>query len=185
MTFMTRLFRRFSRGEDGSVTAEAVIVLPLLIWAYLALFVYWDLFRSLNTVQKAAYNISDLISRQSEVNTKFLDGMLSIMNYLIDSDQQAKMRLTSVQWVEKDKKYVVLWSHSPGSGMTSLTNTTVQAYKTRIPTMADGNSVILVETEVSYKPAFDAGIAPRTFSELVVTRPRYYIRICMNTGCPI
>ncbi|MES2667388.1 MAG: pilus assembly protein [Pseudomonadota bacterium] len=186
MKFMTRLMRRFSRDTDGSVTAEAVIVMPMLIWAYLALFVYWDVFRSYNTVQKASYTISDLISRQSEVDNKFLDGMLTIMNYLIDSDQNSKMRLTSVQWIEKDQKYVVLWSRSPGRGMTALTNSTVQAFKSRIPEMADGNSVIMVETEVSYVPAFDAGIAPRTFSEFVVTRPRNgALRICLKSGCPI
>ena len=32
--------------------------------AYLALFVYWDAFRSVNTTQKAAYTISDMISRE-------------------------------------------------------------------------------------------------------------------------
>ena len=186
MTFMTRLLRRFSRAEDGSVTAEAIIVMPMLIWAYLALFVYWDLFRSYNTVQKASYTISDLISRQSDVDTKFLDGMLTIMNYLIDSDQDAKMRLTSVQWIEKDQRFVVLWSRSPGRGMAELTNTTVQEMQPWIPTMTDGNSVIIVETAVSYRPAFDAGVGARNFTEFVVTRPRNgALRICLKTGCPI
>ncbi len=186
MKFMTRLMRRFSRAEDGSVTAEAVIVMPMLIWAYLALFVYWDVFRSYNTIQKASYTISDLISRQSDVDNKFLDGMQSILNYLIDSDQDARMRMTSVQWIEKDQKYVVLWSRSPGRGMTELTNTTVQALKPKIPAMTDGNSVVIVETEVSYRPAFDAGIGPRIFSEFVVTRPRNgALRICLKSGCPI
>ena len=49
----------FGRDEAGTVVAEAVIILPLFIWAYIALFAYWDSFRSLNTVQKAAFTVSD------------------------------------------------------------------------------------------------------------------------------
>ena len=37
-----QMLRDFGRDEKGTIMAETVIVLPLLLWAYLALFVYWD-----------------------------------------------------------------------------------------------------------------------------------------------
>lgn len=185
MGLLSTITRRFRRDERGGITAEAVIVLPMLIWAYLALFVYWDVFRSMNTVQKATYNISDLISRQSEVDTRFLDGMQSILDYLIDSDQEASLRMTSIQYLADDDSYYVLWSRSPGGALPALTNASVQGYRDKIPDMPDGHSVLLVETQVSYSPAFNAGIGDQNFSQMIVTRPRFYLRICMTGGCPI
>ncbi len=76
--------------------AEAVIVLPLFLWAYIALFVYWDAFRSMNTVQKAAYTISDMISREKTgKTTAYVNGMSKVLEYLIDEDQDARLRVTS------------------------------------------------------------------------------------------
>lgn len=42
---LPRALRRFLFREDGTVIAETLIVLPVLLWAYIGLFVYWDCFR--------------------------------------------------------------------------------------------------------------------------------------------
>jgi len=54
MTFISRLRRFLRQDESGTLMAEAVLVLPFMLWSYLALFVYWDSYRAVNTVQKAA-----------------------------------------------------------------------------------------------------------------------------------
>ena len=64
MTPIRRLLRRFLRDESATIMAEAVLVLPFMLWSYLGLFVYWDSFRVMNKVQKASYTISDMISRE-------------------------------------------------------------------------------------------------------------------------
>ncbi len=184
MTWLKKQVQRFARDEDGVLMAEFVLVLPMLIWAYLALFVYWDVFRSYNTLQKDTYTISDHLSRQESVDNTFLDGMQPVMNYLIDTDQSAQLRITSVEWDETRQRYTVLFSRSPGRTLPALNNGTIQAYKDRIPEMADKQSVIIVEAFVDYKPAFDAGVGERTFEQFVVTRPRHFIRICLKAGCP-
>lgn len=187
MHWMTRSLRKFRRDDDGSVVAEALITLPLLIWAFMAMFVYWDAFRSVNVSQKAAYNISDLISRQAEVDNRFLDGMQSILTYMTPPEQNARIRMTSVQYVEEDDRYIVLWSRSPGNAMPALNDVTIQspAITSRIPEMSDGHSVVIVETAMDYDPPFEAGVTARTLEEFVVTRPRFYLRICMTSGCPV
>ena len=37
-----RRWRRAAAREEGSVAVETVIILPLLIWAYLAMFTIFD-----------------------------------------------------------------------------------------------------------------------------------------------
>ena len=78
MKALSRQIRRFRDQEDGLVMTEFLIMLPLLIWTFMALFVYWDAFRTINQAQKATYSVSDVISRQSEIDTVFIDGMQTI-----------------------------------------------------------------------------------------------------------
>ena len=44
-----RRLARFSSDQTGSTTVEAVLILPLLLWAYVAMFVYFDAFKIQNT----------------------------------------------------------------------------------------------------------------------------------------
>ena len=88
MTLDARLRRFLRQDESGTLMAEAVLVLPFMLWSYLALFVYWDSYRAVNTVQKAAYTISDMISREMlPVNQTYVNGMRTMMEYLIDHGQ--------------------------------------------------------------------------------------------------
>ena len=177
---------RFGRNEAGTVVVEAVIVLPLFLWAYIALFVYWDAFRSMNTVQKAAYTISDMISREKVgKTTAYINGVQEMLEYLIDEDQNARLRVTEVTWSTTRKRFEVHWSRSPNNGLPPLTTASLQNYSHAIPTMTAGDYVIVVEVEVAYQPAFDIGMPNQTFREFIVTRPRFAPCIPMDTlGVP-
>ena len=184
---------RFGRNETGAVVVEAVIVLPLFLWAYIALFVYWDAFRSMNTVQKAAYTISDMISREKVgKTTAYVNGVQEVLEYLIDKDHSARLRVTEVTWSNANKRFEVHWSRSPGNALPLLTTATLQNHSHAIPTMTAGDYVIVVEVEVAYKPAFDIGMPDQTFREFIVTRPRFAPCIPMDTAgvpnittCPV
>jgi len=188
LTLMRRPLRRFAGDEGGSVVAEAVIVLPLFLWAYLALFVYWDSFRSMNTVQKASYTVSDMISReQDDIQESYIDGMKTLVEYLIDRDQDVRMRVTSVTWSDANQRFEVHWSRSPGNTMTPLTNTTLQNYAYEIPKLLSGDYDVIVEVDVDYNPTFDIGLPDQTFHEFIVTRPRFLpcITLGSNDTCPV
>lgn len=178
---MRAFLSRFLKNESGAVMVEAVIVLPLMIWAYLALFVYWDAYRSVNTSQKAAYTISDMLSREMiTLPTNYITGMRDLMAYLVDDDQTVKIRVTSVTWSEINNRFEVDWSRSPDNAFPQLTTATIQELAPRIPALADGDRVMLVETEVSYHPAFDVGLSDEVLKQFVVTRPRFIPKICMT-----
>ncbi|MDT8856536.1 TadE/TadG family type IV pilus assembly protein [Paracoccaceae bacterium Fryx2] len=182
MKRLLRKVRGFRRGDDGSVVVEAVIVLPLMFWAYLTIFDYWDGFRAMNTIQKASYTISDMISREMEpVNSAYIRGMRDTMNYMLDPDESAKIRVTSVMWDELDDRYEVLWSNSPDGQMQPLTTATLQPLAYRLPMMADGTTVLLLQTEVRYRPPFNTGLNPMTYEYFIVTRPRFAPRVDFGT----
>jgi hypothetical protein len=175
----------FLRDEKGTVMAEAVLVLPFMLWAYLALFVYWDAYRSINTVQKAAYTVSDMLSREmKEVTPVYVDGMDMMLEQMIDVDQNAKLRVTSLTWSDTNTRYEVIWSQSPNSEMVPLTTASIAALESRLPEMAGGDSMVLVEVEVDYHPAFNVGINDQTLSQFIATRPRFPPGPRCMTGLP-
>ena len=179
------MLHRFRNEEGGTLVAEAVLVLPFMLWSYLALFVYWDAYRSVNTVQKAAYTVSDMISREMvAVSDAYINGMDAMMEYMIDHSQDAKTRVTSVTWSAINNRYEVHWSRSPGGAMPQLTTTTIQGMKDRIPVMSDGDYVVLVEVEVSYHPSFNVGVGNQILEQFIVTRPRFVPKVCLTgTTC--
>lgn len=192
-TLMARLrrpFTRFAREERGSVLAEGVIALPILLWAYVGLFAYWDAFRSLNTLQKAAYTLSDMISRENptsiSLTSAYVVGMDKVLEYLIDADTNARLRVTSVTWSDTNQRFEVHWSRSPYEQLPELTTDTLQPLAGQIPTMTAGDYVILVEVQMPYTPAFNVGMTDQTFSQFIVTRPRFIPCIPMDSvPCPV
>lgn len=175
---------RLRRDEDGYMIVEAVLVLPLLLWAFLALYTFWDAYRSVTTIQKASYTISDLISRQPKsINPAFINGMRTAMDKMILPRLTPELRVTSIVRSDARARFEVEWSCVSGSLAPKLTTTSLQLVKDRIPNMADGNTVILVETWVDYDPALDIGLTESRLQQFIVTRPRWASKIGMNGNC--
>lgn len=188
-------FHDFARDERGTVMVEAMMVLPVLIWSYLALFVYWESYRSVNTIQKAAYTVSDMISRENvAISDSYIPGMRDVMEYLINGRSEVKMRVTSVTYSEADDEFQVHWSRSPDNAMPELTTADLQQFVQcddpndldfcLIPNMADGDYVVIVEANTRYEPAFNvSGVGETVLSQFIVTRPRFLTRICLPGTC--
>lgn len=190
--------RRFARDEDGAlVLTEFLLLLPMLVWGFIALFVYWDAFRTINESQKASYTVADLISRQGDVSTAFINGMDDVMDFMVTNSTGIRVRVTSVQWDPANDRHYVLFSRSPGNAMPRLTTAQMRDLRDRIPVMANLDGVVIIETEVDYTPAFSVGfdsillaigVDSQTFRNFVVTRPRGAARrICLvesMSTCP-
>ncbi len=88
----------FLRDEDGLILVEGLIMLPLLIWALVAMFIYWDVFRTINVTQKTAYSVADLLSRQREtIPTAFANGLQNVVDFLTPGGHPVQMRITSLE----------------------------------------------------------------------------------------
>ena len=181
MTYPIKAFRRFSRNflrdEHGTVMGEGLVMMPMLVWGYLSMFVFWDAYRTMNAVQKASYVVSDMISRELSVTPVYLTGLDNVMEYLLGTTEDSSMRVTSIVWDAADNRFEVLWSRNVSGGMTALTTGSLQTLAPRLPAMSDGDTVVLVETSVLYSTAMNVGIDDVAFSEFIVTRPRFANRI--------
>lgn len=174
-------FHKFLQREDGTLMAEAVLVLPFLLWSYLALFVYWDAYRSINVVQKAAYTVSDMLSREMvAVSETYITGMDKMVEYLIDPDQDAKTRVTSITWSALNSRYEVHWSRAADNAMPQLTTADLVPMRDKLPVLADGDYVVLVEVEVNYHAAFNVGINDQVLKQFIITRPRFVPKTCIT-----
>ncbi len=194
-------FGSFLRDEDGLVMVEGLLMMPLMIWALVAMFIYWDVFRTINVTQKASYGIADLLSRQkAELTPTFTDGLQKVINFLTPGGHDVKMRITSLECVgtvvgtvttgcnATDGSYKLLFSRSPaGKVPYQLTQADIQAWKAaKIPILNNGESVFVLETTVDFKAqlqtvlmGFLVGVEDNTFGSFIVTRPRNR-RLCMQ-----
>lgn len=195
-------FVSFLRNEDGLVLAEGLIMMPLLIWGLIAMFIYWDVFRTINMTQKAAYSIADLLSRQKNtIPLAYANGLQNVMNFLTPGGHAVKMRITSFECVSPNLPsqpgvtqpcnetlgtYRLLFSMSPGGAVSPLTQANIQNWKPRIPSINNGESVFVVETSVEFQAQLKTaiagimvGVTDNTFGEFIVTRPRHR-RLCLE-----
>ena len=197
MRALKHRFATFLRDEDGLILVEGLIMLPLLIWALVAMFVYWDVFRTINVTQKTAYSVADLLSRQRDtIPLAFANGLQNVVNFLTPGGHPVKMRITSLECASptgtkvcdaSTGSFKLLFSFSPGNKVSVLDKASIQNWKaTRVPTLVHGESVFVVETEVDYKaqlPMFLAGLLigvdDQTFGNFIVTRPRNR-RLCLE-----
>ena len=166
----------FLRDTRGAVTAEALVALPLLIWAHLATYQYFDAFQTLARNQKATYTLADAISRQTgTVTPAFITGMNTLYAYLDGSvAESTAIRVTCISWnpaLGSSGQYYVVWSDASGAGA-ALTSTTLQSLISRFPVIAASDTLIMVETKIGYTPAFKIGLQPQMLNSYVITRPR-------------
>jgi hypothetical protein len=200
MRMFKQRFSTFLRDESGLILVEGLIMLPLLIWTLVAMFIYWDVFRTINVAQKTAYSIADLLSRQkTTISTSYIDGMQNIVEFLTPGGHPIMVRITSLQCSSPTGttaeqicnssrgSYTKLFSRSPGDKVPELSQADIQAWKgTRIPTLVHGESVFVVETQVDFKSQLPVallglmiGIQDQSYGEFIVTRPRNR-RLCLE-----
>lgn len=199
----TRRIKDFLRDEDGLILVEGLVMLPLIIWALVAMFIYWDVFRTINITQKAAYSVADLLSRQRDtIPLTFANGLQKVGEFLTPGGHPIKMRITSFECVSPALPaqptvtqpcnatlgtYRLLFSFSPGAKVTPLTQANIQSWKmVRVPVLNNGESVFVVETSVEFKTqmktvlaGFLVGVDDGTYGEFIVTRPRHR-RLCLQ-----
>lgn len=188
---LRRLLGRFLHRSDGIVLHEFIIALPVFVFATLGVYSYWDAYRSLNTAEKAAYAISDLITRETRtVSEAYVTGLHDVMEYMMGNDMPVQMRITSITYSGVRSRYEVIWSRSPYAELPQLTTTSLQALVPNLPVVSDGDSLILVEARVQFTPsvaqapAFNMYVGETEFDLFIPTRPRFLSKICLqNVAC--
>lgn len=171
---LSRLLRRFRRETNGNISVEFVIYLPLLLGMFASVYTFFDAFRRDSVNLKAAYTISDLISREtSAINDDYLDSMYEMTKLLIRQDSQLGLRVSVIRWDQDDASYYVDWSEVRGTSDITWTDGTINTVADKLPAMPDQERVILVETFNEMEPAFNVGLPTLELDNFVFTRPRF------------
>ncbi|WP_293573099.1 pilus assembly protein [Phaeobacter sp.] len=174
LTSLRTLFRRYRRETDGSVSVEYAFYMPLLLGLFAAFYTYFDAFRQEGVNLKAAYTISDLISRETTtLNEEYIDSMHELAKLLIRVDSSISLRISVIRWDEDDDRYYVDWSKVRGGGFFEWQDATINQVKDDLPNMPDQERVILVETRNDIEPAFRVGLPSMDIDNFVFTRPRF------------
>lgn len=185
-----RLSSRFFRNEQGSLSVEACFAVPLLAWAITATFVFFDAFKTLNVSQKATYTIADMISREDTrpIDDDYITALHETYTYLAgQSGHPSALRVTTVVMdvdpVTGDA-FLVL-EESRGVKYDDMTD--LDEIRDRLPDIAPGDQMIIVESVQQWLPAFFVGLTAYNFREVALARPRFAPRVCWETmtGCTV
>ncbi len=98
--------------------------------------------------------------------------MNTLFDYLTFSRLPTTIRVSSVFWDNDNDRNAIAWSYGTGT-KPGLTTTELQSQANRIPVMATGDYVIVVETFMAYEPIFNVGLDAQWFRQFITTRPRF------------
>lgn len=174
---------RFCAETHGSTSIEFVIMMPMLFLSFMCAYVFFDGYRQSAVNLKAAYTISDLISRETNVvNDSYIDAMYSLMRELTRTPSPIRIRISVVRWDEADARYYLDWSEARGADFDALTDDDLLGMDDKLPTMPDNERVILVETSNTFVPLYNIGMENIDLNNFVFTRPRFAPQVVFDSG---
>lgn len=185
---MTKLIKRFRDDESGVISIELLLVIPMLVWALLSTWVYFDAYRAEAISTRAGLTIADVISRENTaVDETYLRNMRNLMRVLTEAEDNPAIRVTSFRYRATGDRYLVVWSASDGMG-SDLTDADLESMRGQLPIMANGGRALLIETRTSYSAPFSIGLGPfletnlddLEFESYTVISPRFQPRVCFD-----
>ncbi|MFT6426386.1 MAG: Flp pilus assembly protein TadG [Celeribacter sp.] len=179
----TSVAGRFKRRDTGSMTVEAVLVLPTVLFGLLFVYTYFAAFQVKSMANKAAYTVSDYVSRQTDpINADFIEGLSDIYGFLTNTGNKS-LRISSFTWSDSDGTgdYELQWSYAANSGE-ALTENDIPTVLPRLPVLTNGETVLVVEAATTWAPIFDVGLEALSFPDFVATKPRFATQVLFDDG---
>ena len=188
-SILTR-FKAFAQDEQGNVAIETVLFIPLMLAILAATFSFHDAFRYKSLNAKAAYTISDALSRETDpIDNAYIDGMEDVLEFLTISEGPYSLRVTLVNYdgtsynpdgsiASVGEGYKVEWSQTRGD-FDDLTTADLKTFTDKLPNLLNNERVILVETRTEYVPPFVIPVLNEAdlFYTYGFTRPRFAPKI--------
>lgn len=173
---------QFRDDTKGSAAIEAAIIIPVLFWAYIAMYIFFDGYKTRSMTEKAAFTISDMLSRESfAIDEYYLGNARKLFDMLAQSDSPSGLRVTVVSYSDITESHTLEWSKTIGN-MDALEAARLSEFTPRLPAIAGGESLIIVETLSTYKPSLNVGLGDVTIETFIFTRPRFAPQLLWDDG---
>ncbi len=175
MTFFTKYLHKFKGNDQGAVSLEIIVLMPLLILWLIGSNSFFDAFKTNLRASKASYTAIDLVSRQATVGPDYMRNIASIFESIVDADGTAStIVVSSIHKVGDDLE--VDWSVN-GEGAAGLTSAG-QIPTALMPNLVDNEYVILLQSSVPYVPLYAwAHLQASTYTNTIVVTPRFDPRV--------
>lgn len=164
-----------ARDERGASIIEFALLAPVLLLVLLSTVTLFDLFRTLQSVEKATFTVGDMMSREQGAMTQAkLDGMLILTRQMLPTASDGGLRVSSI--AKQGGALVVQWSKTVG---TNVPSSPLPA--SIIPDVAEGDSVLLTESFIPHRAFFGLfGADTMQFGAQAAHRPRFVSSIAFE-----
>ncbi len=180
MNSMKIFLQRWWADDRGTITMEFLLWIPLLMFWFMGSVIYFDAFKNRADAGKAAYTISDIVSRQTQISEGYVDQLFALQQRLLPRQANAQqMRVSSIQLIDEETdEYLIQWSESRGADIPPLDVTFLP--EEFIPQMTEFDTIVLTEVYVPYVPIADwVGMGAHSWRYALVSRPRFVSSIAM------
>lgn len=167
---------RFRNEERGSVMVEAVVTLPLLIWAIGATYEFFELHRYNSARDKASYTIADMISREHEaIKPIYMDNAKIVFDTISNDRGANSLRVSVISFDSGKNEYFVQWSEVRGTdALVELETADIKTAHAQLPVLKGGQELIIVDSVSTYPPVFKVGLGDDLkIRTNVMTSPRF------------
>lgn len=179
---LRRVRRSFHRKADGSMSVEAMLVMPLILTALMMSYGFYSAFDAKMRANKAAYTLADYITRQTDaVTPEFVEGMAEMYKFL-NNKRDISLRVSAVRWSTANTdagEYELVWSSGMGD-LAALDG--ASDIESRLPLLSNGSEVVVVETIRPWSTPFNIGLDSIKFSDVVTTQPRFATQVLYEDG---
>ena len=175
-------FNAFAQDTRGVVAVESIILLPLVIWTYVAMFSFFDMLRMKSVNQKAAFTIAAYSRETQKITETYVDSTFTLFQRLTRVSNPG-MRVSVLSYDQDTDKYTVRWSEIRGTGAgTALSDNNVNSLREHLPIIASGDEFVLLETWNDYKIPFKIGMDDFKMKSHVFMNPRFADQLKWDDG---
>ena len=177
--FPRLLVRRFKQNTDGAAALEFALLLPILLFLYLAVVEICMAFMVKRRVSHATSQIADIVAQGDVVTKSTLNGYFDVANMIMTpfSGSPLQVRVSSIG-KNAQGVVVVQWSH--GRGISALTKGSVVPAASVPAGLLNNNTdtYILAESVYGYDSPYDITVPGYgdLLSGITTFRREFYLR---------
>ena len=165
------ILTKFCGDREGATTVEFMVVMPLIVFWFAGTFTFFNAYGESTKALKATYTVADILSRQTEVDDTYINSMnMLFANFMGESTNDVWIRVSSIEKIDDD--LTIDWSTA--TGLHNPLQIAGEIPAELIPTLVNGETVILIESFSPFVPFLDyIGIDARTNTNIIVISPRF------------